>query len=111
MYTFSRRGNSRKTSNPIKGLGKRGGMGGTSSIGIFYHIMVTISKEGGGRVSITDLFLFQKWRSRTDDLAQAFAFGLVEPGPDEVGTVGSWIGARGRGGKRLWRNGGISKME
>jgi hypothetical protein len=111
LYTFSRRGNSRKTSNPIKGLSERGGMGDTSSVGAFDHAMATVSKEGGGRVFITDLFLFQKWRSYTDDLAQAFAFGLVEPGPDEVGTVGSGIGARGRGGKGLWRNGGISKME
>jgi hypothetical protein len=86
-------------------------VGNTSSVGTFDHAVVTISKEGGGKVFITDLFLFQKWRSRTDDMARAFAFGLVEPGPDEVGTVGSGIGARGRGGKRLWRNEGISKME
>ena len=62
--------------------------------------MITISKEGGGRVTVADLRLFEKRIGSADDLTQTLRLGLVEPRADEVGTIGSWVWTGGRRGKR-----------
>ena len=79
---FSSRGDSRETSNPVKGLSKGGGVCGASSVTTFDHAVVIIRKQGGGGIAVTDLRSLEKGRSCTHDLAQSLALGLVEPRPD-----------------------------
>ena len=80
-------------------------MDNVSSVAVLKHVMIAISKEGGGRVAVTDLFLFQEGRSSADDLAESFRFGLVEPFPDKIRAVRRWIWT-GRGGGEGFRWGG-----
>ena len=82
------------------------------SIFIFKHVVIAISKEGGGRVTVTDLRLFEERLSSTDDLAQTLRLGLIEPRADEVGTVRSWVRSRGRGRERYRiKRGRVFKVE
>jgi hypothetical protein len=87
-------------------------MNSTSSIFILEHIVITSSKKGGGRVTVTDLRLFEERIGSPDDLTQTLRLGLVEPRADEVGTVGSWVRTGGRGWKRYRiKHGRIFEME
>jgi len=87
-------------------------MNSASSIFILKHVVIAISKEGGGRVTVTDLRLFEERIGSPDDLTQTLRLGLVEPRADEVGTVGSWVRTGGRGWKRCRiKQGRVFKVE
>ena len=87
-------------------------MNSASSIFILKHVVIAISKEGGGRVTVTDLRLFEERIRSADNLAKALRLGLVEPRADEVGTIGSWVRTGGRGGKRYRiKHGRVFKMK
>jgi len=87
-------------------------MNSASSIFILKHVVIAISKEGGGRVTVTDLRLFKERIRSADNLAKALRLGLVEPRADEVGTIGSWVRTGGRGGKRYRiKHGRVFKMK
>ena len=86
-------------------------MDNVSSVAILNHIMIAISKKGGGRVTVTDLFLFQEGRSSADDLAESLRLGLVEPCPDKIRAVRRWMWTGRRGGEGFRWGGGILEVK
>lgn len=81
-------------------------MSGAGAVDILEHIVVTVSKFGGGGITITNIWLLEEGRSRTRNLTQSL-IGLVEPSPNEVGSIWSGVRSRGRRGKGLRRDGRI----
>ena len=85
-------------------------MGDTTGVYILEHIVISVRKEGRGRITITDGRLFEEGGGGTRNLAQPFV-RLVEPSTYKVRSIWSGIGTGGRGRKGLRRKGRVFEME